>query len=197
MPTGEESLSRAELDIASSFFPFLDEIKTTKEIERETAYSHERVHNILQKLEKEGFLSKKNLGNVNIFKFNGNKRESFFIYLYYLEKKKARLASCGLRGDLHEFINRNKKDFLSILFFENSINYEKKEINFFCLGKCSAKNGMSKGCNLDYAASSIEELRVLNETNPELYKQIIEKAIVLTGADHFYSYIYNGGKIHV
>ena len=126
-------LTHAELDILASFFPDIEEIRTTKDIEKAVNYSHERVHTILHNLEKKGLVTKRDLGNVNSFKIN-KKPELFFVYAYSAEKIKEKLV---LKDETREFLDEllkfNAACLHSILFFEKPIEYNGKLFNILCL----------------------------------------------------------------
>lgn len=194
-------LGKAELDILSAFFPFVDEIKSTKEIEQEVYYSHERVHTVLRKLERRGFVSKKSLGNVNIFKINRRRPELFFIYVYYLEKRKGRLKiNNELFQSIRDLLHAYGAGEFSAAVFENPIEYAGKIVKSFYLFNSSEKanehrfnlTGKSDVAN-EMMVLSLKEFEQIKHSNQEFYRRIVDNSVVLFGIENFYCQIFNGG----
>lgn len=195
-------LGKIELDILSAFFPFVDEIKSTKEIEQVVCYSHERVHTVLKKLEKKGFVLKKSLGNVNIFRLNKQKPELFFIYVYYIEKRKARVRlNDGLFQSMQDLLHVCGVGEFSAAILESPVEYAGKKIKFLYLLNSlertnEYKHNLTGKSNLfdEMMVLSVKEFEELKSSNHEFYRRIIDSSVVLSGIDNFYCHVFNGGR---
>jgi len=209
---GKEEFSKAELNIISSFFPLLDEIKTTKDIESITRYSHERVHTLLTLLEKKGLVIKRDLGNVNVFRVNKSASELFFIWVYYLERlKKEHSIDRILMEDLLKIIDCHKFGCLSVAAFNNSFKYKGKESKFLFLIHSLRQSDLQSGklsqelkdfldsfpesnVNIDdVLLISSDDFAELRSSNQDIYQKMLESSIVFGGVENYYIHAYNGG----
>ena len=198
-------LRKTELDILSAFFPFVDEIKSTKEIEQEVCYSHERVHTVLKNLVRRGFVSKKSLGNVNIFKLNKRRSELFFIYVYFLEKRKGRVRlNDELLQSMRNLLHVHGTGEFSAAVFEKPIECAGKNIKFLCLFNSlekAEKHRLNLTENSDLSNEmmvlSIKEFEQIKHSDQEFYRRIIDNSVVLFGIENFYCQIFNrGGRLY-
>lgn len=134
----------AELDILASFFPLANKVYTTKDIEKKSGYSHERVHTILSKLEKEGKLKRRSFGRTNVYKLQISS-ELFLAYVYFNEERRrsAKLSAMTEKG-CTIFLEDKKKSIIvssgqelkkhvSDEFVENSIVLSGLELFFNCV----------------------------------------------------------------
>ena len=93
-------MKEIEIKILASFFPKAEKEYTTKEIEKISGYSHERVYTTLLSLTKQSYLIRRKIGKAYVFKLNlakdlilpfiyfqTKRNEKFFNLLKVYEKK--------------------------------------------------------------------------------------------------------------
>ncbi len=174
----------SELKILSSFFPVADKIYTTKEIERISGYSHERVHTILCNLEKNKVLTRRNLGKVNIYKLNKGSSQMFLAYVFAIEKRK------------NQYFTENPE---RAEFYSKIVKLLGTKCNAIIalpsLGEiiCISENGISD-VNIVDGRTKIklltpDELRSIVQ-DKELYANIVRNGLILSGIDFVFRTIY-------
>lgn len=133
----------AELEILSSFFPLPFKAYTTMDVEKRSGYSHERVHTILSKLEKEGKIKKRTFGRTNVYNLRISP-DLFLAYVYFNDqrRKAAKLDAMSEKtciifaGDRKKQISASNetdlKKLLSDEFIENAVVLCGFELFFSC-----------------------------------------------------------------
>lgn len=190
-------LSETELKIIAAFFPEGTE-RATKEIEKRSKYSHERVYSTLEALAKKGILSKKKIGKAsvyNIFRFTDT---IYLAFVYYSINKKDKFIKrhTSVWNALDEFIRKTKPT-LAIVFgsYSKGEVREKSDVDVLCIGrKETEKTALSLRHKYNFNITPVivkkEDFRNIKSENTELWEDLINFGIVLKGQEIFYELVY-------
>lgn len=193
-----KGLSEKEIKIMECFLPFLDSY-TTREIEKRSKYSHERVYTTLMDLVKKDYLIKRKTGKTYLFSVNKNKDILLPYVHFHIERKEKFLEykPVFLKNMLGEFIKKIANDnLISIILFGSYAKGEERrnsDIDVLCV--------VRKKYNIEKVASSLEhkynkkitpvvilskDFKNMKKDNPAFYKDLIKFGIILYGVESFY-----------
>ncbi|MFH1423009.1 MAG: hypothetical protein ABIH42_09900 [Planctomycetota bacterium] len=184
-------MEEPEFRILASFFPETGRIRTTKDIEQISGYSHERVHTILTELEKKGSVIRRKFGRVNVYKLNTT-ANTLLPYVFFMEKEKDAFSSSNavLNDKIIDIVSK-VEDFCDALVLTRS--GEKSKINFLCFLK--EDNGSIRKKVAGVVGKNVVFMKISEFVHAS--KQMRETAIngiVLSGIDTFHRIAYRRGN---
>ncbi len=184
-------MDEPQLIILASFFPDTNRIRTTKDIENISGYSHERAHTILTDLERKGFVVRRKLGKVNVYRLN-LLRPVFLAYLFFVEKEREkRFDSNQALAEKLEKISSDAEDLCDSLVFVQS----KDKMDFVCLLRDNDAESRRKvsdvvGKNVNFVKTS-----EFHGAGKELRDSVLN-GLVISGTEIFYRTVYRRGSLN-
>ena len=196
-------MKEAEIKILASFFPRAEKEYTIKEIEKISAYSHERVYTTLLNLAKQGYLTKKRVGKTYTFKLN-LKKDLILPFFYFLtERNKRFFDSLKIfeKKLLTEFIKQiYSPDLISCIVFGSYAKGEQREdsdIDILCIvrkrydiEKIALSLAHKYGKSISPVIISIKDFLNMKKENPTFFLELIEFGVILYGREMFYELVY-------
>jgi len=179
-------MQEVELKILKSFFPFIDNLYTTKEIENRSGYSHERVHNVLNELINKGMVIKQMVGRSNVYRFNKIHPDFLLVYAYYLSEKRKKFEKDPDMKIVNEIIERIGDRHKSIVIFERN-----KNLNVLCISdKINVDEIASELADRPSIVLSVDEFNEMKDKDREFFNNIVESGIALDGIEFFHKLVY-------
>lgn len=191
-------LTETELKVLSAFFPEGCE-RTTKEIEKRSGYSHERVYSTLNALEEKGILSKKKVGKALVYSIKKFDDAAYLSFAYYSINKKDNFIKKypSAWKAVEEFIDKSKPE-LVVLFgsYSKDEAKERSDIDVLCVSGNPETERIALSLRHKYnlritpVVVSKEDFRNIRSDNPDLWEEIVRFGIILKGQELFYELVY-------
>ncbi len=194
----DNKLTELEYTILESFFPEADDMTINNVIER-CGYSYERVNTTLKLLEKKQIVKSKNVGKTLVYTADYHSLYLKLAFYHYMMERKMNLAKKHLV--LYKSLKKLSEDFLGIviLFGSYSKGNETKssDIDLMAISENQKeikekvnKIISTKGFNISLANIKKQEFSKIKKENPELWTDLREYAIVFSGQDSYYYWMY-------
>jgi len=191
-------LNEAEINMVAAFFPEGME-RTTKEIEKRSSYSHERVHSILNALCKKGVLKKRSAGKTSLYSIARFDDLVYLAFANYSVSRKTAFAKKYPRvaASLEEFVMKAKPD-AAILFgsYPKGEAREDSDVDALCIGEGENTESIALSLrhryNLRINPVNVkrDDFRNIKKENPELWDDLIQFGIIFKGLELFYDLVY-------
>ncbi len=200
---GTIKISILDGTIISSFFPEAEEM-TIKEIQERVDYSYERVNSSLKSLTKKKIIIEKQKGKTLVYSLDLQNlyAESMGFNAYMLEReiefiKKHKVLYGAIKNASDEIFgttilfgsyakrNETKQSDVDLMIISDSEKQVQNKINEIKL---------KYGFNVSLAFVKITEFPKIKKENPELWKDLKNYAIVFTGGDLYYYWMYKNEK---
>lgn len=191
-------LNETELRILSAFFPEGKE-RTTKEIEKNSDYSHERAYSTLKILEEKGILSKRKVGKALVYSINRFDDVVYLAFTYYSINRKNRFIQQypSVWKAVEDFLSTAKPE-MAILFgsYSKGEAKERSDIDLLCVNGTLETEKIALSLRHKYnlritpVVVKKGDFRNIKQDNPELWEDIIKFGVVLKGQELFYDLVY-------
>jgi predicted nucleotidyltransferase len=191
-------LNETEINMVAAFFPEGVE-RTTKEMEKRSLYSHERVHSILNALCKKGVLKKRSAGKTSLYSIARFDDLVYLAFANYSVDRKTRFAKKYPRiaSAIEELIMKAKPD-ATIIFgsYSKGEAQEDSDVDVLCLGEGGDADSIALSLrhryNLRINPVNVkkENFRNIKKENQELWDDLIQFGIIFKGLELFYELVY-------
>lgn len=195
-------LSENQLKILASFYPFVREI-ATKEIERATGLSHERVFSTLKSLVKGKYIKERKIGKTNVYEFVFND-ESYFVYLHFIIQKTNSFK------EKHPLLYKRLKEFAEaikarcvVLFgsYAKGTMTKQSDVDILVVSDTNSADKIASvfktkyNLNIKPVTVHVRDFKNIKSDNAAFYNDLIEFGIILDGFEFFFKEVYEDGKV--
>lgn len=192
-------LKNAELKMLATFFPEGEE-RTTKEIEKRSGYSHERVHSTLDLLGNKGVLRKKKVGKTSVYSIYEFGDIVYLAFVHYSInqrvgwKEKYPKAAKVIKELMHK-----TKPGLLVVFGSYARKRAKggSDVDILCVGGAGIeKTALSLRHKYNLRVNPVlvkgRDFENIKTENPEFWEDLVNFGIILKGEELFYELVYSG-----
>lgn len=190
-------LTPTEVRVLAAFFPEAGEA-TTRDIEKRSGYSHERVYSTLRGLGRKGITASRKIGRTYLHSLRRFDDKTYLAFTYSSLQRKWQFAAA------HPEVGRAIEEFLAhtspqmaVLFgsYAKGDATRQSDIDILCIGATNADKTalqLRHSTSLTIAPLPVQrgEFRKIRTENPEFWHDLVSLGIVLKGHEAFHDLVY-------
>ncbi len=190
-------LSQAELRVLAAFFPEAGEA-TTRDLERRSGYSHERVYSALRGLCRKGIVASRKIGRTSLHSFRRFDDRTYLAFTTYSLRRKWAFTSAHpeVGRAIEEFLARTSPQ-MAVLFgsYATGGATRRSDVDILCIGATNAERTaleLRHSTSLTIAPLAVrrQDFRRIRTENPEFWLDLVSHGIVLKGHEAFHDLAY-------